>query len=206
MLRILGRATSTNVQKVLWCCDEIGLAYEREDIGGPFGGNREPAYLALNPNGLVPTIVDDGFVLWESNTIVRYLAATYGAEALLPAEPRRHADIERWMDWELSAVLRPHGNVFRQLIRTAPAERDSVAIESDRLAWAAALTVLDTQLAHHDFVAGPSLTAADLAIGPSMYRWYNLDIERPDLPRLEAWYRRLCDRPPYRAHVMIEMV
>ena len=124
MLKILGRKNSSNVQKVLWCCDELGLAYEREDVGGSFGKNRDPEYLALNPNGLVPTIIDDGFVLWESNSIIRYLAAKHGRGTLYPEDLRARALAERWMDWQLSVLGPAIGPVFWGLIRTPPGKRD----------------------------------------------------------------------------------
>src|SRR5258708_8665865 len=120
VLKILGRKTSSNVQKVLWCCGDIGSAFERKDIGGDFGGNKSPDYLALNPNGLVPTIDDDGFILWESNVIVRYLAAKYAKGALYPAELQRRAETERWMDWQQTTVGPPMGILFRWLLRSPP--------------------------------------------------------------------------------------
>ena len=116
MLKIYGRKTSSNVQKVLWCCDEIGLAFEREDIGGEFGGNKTPEYLALNPNGLVPTIDDGGFILWESNSCVRYLAAKYGKGKLWPVDLQVAASASRWMDWQLSTVNPPVGTLCRAVL------------------------------------------------------------------------------------------
>jgi glutathione S-transferase len=206
MLKILGRGTSTNVQKVLWCCDEIGLDYTREDIGGPFGGNDRPEYLALNPNGRVPTLIDGDLVLWESNSIVRYLAAGHDNGGLIPADPAGRALVERWMDWELSTAAKPHGMLMLQLVRTPPAERDPELIESNRVAWAAAMTILDAQLATTPCVAGERFSCADIALGTSAYRWFNLDFERPELPHLASWYARLRERPAYRKHVLIEIV
>lgn len=211
MLKILGRATSTNVQKVLWCCDEIGVAYEQQDIGGPFGGNDTPEYLALNPNGRVPTLIDGDLVLWESNSIVRYLAAQYrpgrhDPGGLMPADPVARAPVERWMDWELSTASKPHGTVFKELVRTPPEQRDPGLIESNRVAWAEAMTILDAQLGDHAFVAGGEFSCADIALGPNAYRWFGLDIARPELPHLARWYAALGARPHYRRLVMIEMV
>src|SRR5262249_15935258 len=123
MLKILGRKTSSNVQKVLWCCDEIGLAFERSDVGGTFGGNKTAEYLVLNPNGLVPTIDDDGFVLWESNPIVRYLAAKHAMGTLCPADLRKRADADRWMDWQQTVVAGAVGGVFPAVRRSAPDAR-----------------------------------------------------------------------------------
>ena len=206
MLKILGRHTSSNVQKVLWCCDELGLDYDQTEIGGPFGGNREPDYLALNPNGRVPTIIDGDLVLWESNSIVRYLAATHDPGGLIPTEPGGRALVERWMDWELSTAVRPHATMMMQLIRTPPDKRDPEVIRTNLGLWSDAMKILDGQLAGNSFVAGERFSCADISLGTSSYRWFNLDIERPDLPHLAAWYGRLGERPAYRKHVMIEIV
>ena len=205
MLKVWGRKTSSNVQKVLWCCGELGLAFERVDIGGPFGGNREPEYLALNPNGLVPTIEDDGFVLWESNSIVRYLAAKHENGGLWPAEPRRRADADRWMDWQSCTVGPAMVAVFRGLIRTPPEERDAAKIEAARKDWAASWTILDAHLADEDHVAGGAFSVADIALGIMAYRWFTLEIEREEFAHLAVWYQRLCERPPFREHVIIPL-
>ncbi len=203
MLKIWGRANSINVQKVLWVADEIGIPYTRVDIGGPFGGNREPAYLALNPNGLVPTIEDDGVVLWESNSIARYLAASRNSP-LVPADPKLRAEAERWMDWQLTSLggMTP---IFWGLIRTPAEKRDPAAIEAARVQVAGAWAILDAHLKGRDFVAGPALTVGDIPVGCMAYRWFNLAIDRPDLPHLRAWYDRLTTRPAYRKHVMPPM-
>lgn len=205
MLKIWGRKTSSNVQKVLWCCGELGLAFERVDLGGPFGGNREPEYLALNPNGLVPTIEDDGFVLWESNSIVRYLAAKHGSGGLWPTEPRRRADADRWMDWQSTTVGPLMVAVFQGLVRTPPEERDAAKIEATRKDWAASWSILDAHLADEDYVAGGTFSVADIALGIMAYRWFTLEIEREEFAHLAAWYQRLCERPPFREHVMLPL-
>ena len=205
MLKIWGRTNSINVQKVLWCADELGLNYERVDIGGAFGGNREAAYLAMNPNGLVPTIEDDGLVLWESNTIVRYLAAKHGAGTLCPTTPAARADVERWMDWQLTTVSRDMGVVFWGLIRTPPEKRDLGAIETSRKALNTIWATLDQHLATRAFVGGDTLTMGDIPVGCMAYRWLNLPLERNELPHLKAWYDRLTTRPGYRKHVMPPM-
>ena len=206
MLEILGRKTSTNVQKVLWCCDELGIPFEREDIGGPFGRNRDPEYLALNPNGLVPTVIIDGFVLWESNTIIRYLGTIYDPGGLWPTGARQRAAMEKWMDWELTIASRAMVPVYLQLIRTPPDKRDPIRLEADRRDWTAAMTVLDGGLDGNDFTSGARFTLSDISLGPITYRWFNLNMERPPLRHLDAWYKRLTERPAYRQHVMIEMV
>ncbi len=203
MLKIWGRANSINVQKVLWIADEIGIPYTRVDIGGPFGGNREPAYLAMNPNGLVPTIEDDGLVLWESNSITRYLAASRNSP-LIPADPKARAEAEHWMDWQLTSLggMTP---IFWGLIRTPPEKRDMAAIETARKQMADVWAILDRHLKDRAFVAGSAFTVGDIPVGCMAYRWFNLAIERPEAPHLRAWYERLTTRAPYRKHVMPPM-
>lgn len=203
MLKILGRKNSSNVQKVLWCCDELGIAYEREDVGGQFGKNREPEYLALNPNGLVPTIIDDGFVLWESNTIIRYLAAKQGNASLYPADLQARALAERWMDWQLSTIVPAINPVFWGLVRTPPEKRDQAAIAAARDTLASVMKILDNQLAYADYVAGSAFSVGDIPVGIMTYRWFTLNIEREELPSLKRWYGRLTQRPAFEKHVMI---
>lgn len=202
MLKILGRATSSNVQKVMWCCAELGLPFEREDVGGPFGRNRDPEYLAINPNGLVPTIIDDGFTLWESNTIVRYLASVHGGDEFWPSDPRARADAERWMDWQLSVLAPAVYPVFWGLIRTKPEDRDWDAINAGRDRLAAAFAILDRHLAGRDYVGGTNFTAADIPVGVVAYRWFEMDIKREDYPDLKQWYDRLGQLSEFREHVM----
>jgi len=202
VLRIWGRSNSINVQKVLWCCEELDVSYHRVDVGGPFGGNREPGYLRLNPNGLVPTISDGGFVLWESNAIVRYLAARHGMGTLCPEDLAERADADRWMDWQLGTLWASFRAAFVGLIRTPPDKRDRANIARAIRKTAGNLDLLDAHLAGRDYVTGPSLTMADIPLGVTAYRWFTLDIERPAIPNLEAWYERLRARGPYRAIVM----
>lgn len=205
MLKILGRNNSSNVQKVLWCCEELGLKYEREDVGGPFGRNRDPEYLALNPNGLVPTIIDGDFVLWESNTIIRYLAAKHGNDTLYPTDLQARAMGERWMDWQLSVLGPAIMPIFVGLIRTPPEKRDQAAIAAARDKSATALKMLDGFLGRSDYVAGASFTVGDIPVGITTYRWYTFEIEREDFPNLKRWYERLSTRPGFKKHVMIGM-
>jgi glutathione S-transferase len=201
VLRILGHAASSNVQKVLWCCGELALPFERHDIGGSFGGNRTPEYLALNPNGLVPTIDDDGFVLWESNVIVRYLVARYGATGTLyPADLSERADAERWMDWQQTTLSAPMGVLFRALLRKSE-QVDSAALEAACAKATASWQLLERSLANRDYVAGSELTVGDIALGNAIHRWHRLPIERPALPRLDTWYARLCERPAYQKYI-----
>jgi glutathione S-transferase len=201
MLKILGRKTSSNVQKVLWCCGEIGLPFEREDIGGEFGGNKTPEYLALNPNGLVPTINDDGFILWESNSCVRYLAAKYGKGRLWPADLQLAASASRWMDWQLSTVNPPVGTLFRAYLKKPTDDFPAAELEAARKRAGEVWRILEAQLAKTPFVAGTDLTVGDIALGNAIHRWFKFPIERPPLQHLQAWYARLCQRPAYQQHI-----
>ena len=201
MLKILGRKTSSNVQKVLWCCSELDIPFEREDVGGQFGKNNTPEYLARNPNGLVPTIDDDGFILWESNAIVRYLCAKHGAGKLWQSDLARRADADRWMDWQQTTLAPPMGVLFRGLLRQPPEVIDAEQMNGAMQKATAAMRILDAQLALHSFVAGDTLTMADIALGNAAHRWFSLPRERPELPNVAKWYARLNDRPAYRQHI-----
>ncbi|TAK42767.1 MAG: glutathione S-transferase [Betaproteobacteria bacterium] len=202
MLKIWGRTNSVNVKKALWCLEELGLRYERIDAGLQYGIVDTPEYRKLNPNGLVPTIEDHGFVLWESHAIVRYLAAKHGAGKLWPLELKQRADADRWMDWAFTfqAVFRP---VFWGLIRTPVEQRDLHAIEEGRAKSAALLGHLDAALAGRPYVAGDAFTMGDIPIGCHVHLWMRLPIERPPHPHLEAWFARLLERAAYRKVVDI---
>jgi glutathione S-transferase len=205
MLRIIGRKTSSNVMKVLWACAELGLDFEREDLGGPFGGNDSPEYQALNPNGRVPTIVEDDFVLWESNSIIRYLAHEHGNGTLWPTDARTRARGERWMDWQLSVMSPVMVPVFWGLVRTPEAERDMDAIAKARDQLTGAMAILDRYLGETEFVAGPEFSVGDIPVGIGTYRWFALQIEREDYPNLKRWYDALTERAGYREHIMNPM-
>jgi glutathione S-transferase len=196
MLKIWGRANSINVQKVLWACEELGLFFDRIDAGMQFGVVDTAEYQELNPNALVPTIDDDGFILWESNAIVRYLAAKYGAQD----GPNSLAD--RWMDWQ--QALWTHGlrEVFWTLIRTPAEQRDPAALEAARARTATQFKVVEAALAGQEYLCGDELTMADIPMGCSVHRWFSLDIERPASPMLESYYQRLSERPSYREIVL----
>ena len=205
MLVIWGRDSSVNVQKVLWCCEELQLAYERTDAGGSFGVVNSPHYRALNPNGLVPTIEDDGFVLWESNAIVRYLAAKDASGNLWPTDLRRRAEADRWMDWEnttLWPALRP---LFLGLVRAAPENRDSRALDESRQRTAAALSIVESQLATREYLAGDAFTMGDIPLGCAIWRWLMLPIERPSLPNVQRWFDGLTRRSAYRKVVTLPL-
>jgi len=203
MIKIWGRKNSVNVQKVLWCCDELGIPYERVDAGGEFGGTREPEYLAMNPTALIPTIRDDGVTLWESNTIVRYLAAKYGAGSLWPEDLAARSLAEKWMDYQLGTVWVAFRAAFLGLVRTPPEKRDPDQIQASLESTAEALAILDAHLAGEEYVAGADLTVGDVALGTTVYRWLNMEIERPEMPNLEAWHDRLTTRPAYQDNVMV---
>lgn len=201
MLRIWGRNTSSNVQKAMWAVGELDLPHERIDLGGAFGGNKEPAYLAMNPNGLVPTLEEDGFVLWESNAIVRYLAARYGAGTLEPADLRTRARANQWMDWQLTVVGPALFAAFWGLIRTEPEKRDHAAIAASQKKTTEAMVILDAQLAQKPFVAGDTFSMGDIPLGVMAYRFRQLVPERPALSNLERWYASLETRRAFRTHV-----
>ncbi|MGH8800526.1 MAG: glutathione S-transferase family protein, partial [Casimicrobiaceae bacterium] len=201
MLKIYGTKTSSNVQKVLWCCGELDLAFERIDIAQTFGGNRSPAYLALNPNGLMPTIDDAGFILWESNAIVRYLAARHGMGKLCPSDLAQRADCERWMDWQQTSIAAPMGVLFRALLRKPLEPIDEAQRRTTLQKTVQAWAILNERLADRPFVGGAALTMADIVLGNAIHRWFKLPVERPALPHLRAWYDRLCGRPAYQQHI-----
>ena len=205
MLVVWGRNNSMNVQKVLWCCEEMALEYRRIDAGGPFGIVNTPPYRGLNPNGLVPTMEDNGFVLWESHAIVRYLAGRHAVGTLWPEDPRVRADADRWMDWTHTTfwpALRP---LFLGLVRTAPELRDARALEQSRLNTAQVLQVVDAHLAAREYLAGDAFTMGDIALGCGIWRWMALSIERPALPGVQRWVDTLSRRPAYREVVMLPL-
>ena len=203
MIKIWGRTDSSNVQKVLWCCGELGVPFERLDWGGKFGGNQDPQYTAMNPNGLVPTIKDGDFVLWESNSIMRYLNAKYGNGKLLPASAEGMADANRWMDWQLSVFNPVIVPLFFATVRTAPEKRDPQAIQTALDKTVKAWQTVDEQLAKHRFLGGDEFSLGDIPLGVWAYRWFNLPIERPKQANLERWYDSLKQHEPYRTHIMI---
>ena len=205
MLRVLGRANSINVQKVMWMAAEIGLDVERIDIGGAFGGNDQADYLAKNPNGRVPTIEDDGFILWESNTIVRYLAEKYGSA---PWKPSRIEDTflaHQWMDFYLTTLHPDMTVLFWTLVRTPPEKRDAAAFDKALAQAAKTWAIVDAHLADNPFMTGTAPTMGDVPLGCAAYRWHNLDLARPDLPNLKRWYESLASRLAYQENVMLPL-
>ncbi len=207
MLRIWGRANSSNVMKVLWLCEELEIEYERIDAGGAFGVTREPEYLAKNPNAQIPTLEEaDGFTLWESNTICRYLARSRGSGTeMYPADPKSAADCERWMDWQLATLNPPMTTIFWTFVRTPEDQRDLLAAAKARDAAEPLWAIVEARLAMRPFLCGDTLTLADVALGPFLHRWFALPITRKAMPGLEAWYARLKERPGYARHVAVPM-
>jgi len=201
VLKLWGRVNSINVQKVLWALDELKVPYERVDAGMAFGVVSEPFYKKMNPNSRVPTIDDGGFVLWESNAIVRYLAAKHGAGSLWPNDLRQRADADRWMDWASNHVSPAMTPAFWGLIRTPAGKRDSVQIASAAEATAQQFQVLEQGLEDRDYVAGKNFTMGDIVVGVNVYRWYALDVKRPHLPRVEGFHERLKQRPAFQKHI-----
>ncbi len=204
-IKIWGRRDSSNVQKVLWCCAELGLSYERIDLGGRFGGNQENSYLRLNPNGLVPTIEDGGFVLWESNSIIRYLAEKYGRERLVPVTAEGRANANRWMDWQLTTISSSMVPLFWGLIRTPEEKRNRDMIEQALKKATKTWEILNKHLATSSFVAGEKFSIGDIPLGVWVYRWFNLPIERRTMEHLNTWYGRLLESVAYQTQVMIPL-
>ena len=194
MLKVLGRKTSGNVQKVVWLLEELGLPYEREDYGRQFGNTQDAAYLTLNPNGKVPTLVDGDAVVWESNSILRYLSNKNGGK-LYPSDPAARSQVERWMDWQLAALNPFYMAIFRES-KKAPEER-SPGLANDAKELDSQLKILDGALAGKDWVAGADMTLADIALGPIVDRCINFPVELSALPNVKAWVARLRTRPAY---------
>ena len=203
MLKIWGRTSSANVMKVLWCCTEMKEPYERYDVGGEFGKTKEPSYLAMNPNSRVPTIDDNGVIIWESNTTCRYLCATRRAESLYPSDPARRSFVERWMDWQLGHAGPAITPLFWGYIRTPPEKRDMAALERARKEAIPVMQIAEDWLAHRNwnYLAGDDFTLADIPVGIFARRWFGLPYERPPMKRLEAWYDRIKRRPGFVEHI-----
>jgi len=203
MLKLWGRATSLNVQKVVWALEEIGVAYERVDVGGRHGGLDQPAYIARNPNQRIPTVEDEGTVVWESNAVVRYVAARYSEGQLWDADPGQRARVDQWMDWMQTTLAPDFYAVFWGVVRTLPQKQDKAAIAAQTKALAKRYALLDRQLEGRPFLTGEKLSMADIVNGATLYRYHEMEIERPALPRLAGWYERLKERPAYRKAVMV---
>jgi len=202
MLEIWGRPYSSNVIPVIWTANELGLDYTLQLAGGSFGKLDTEAYGKINPNRMIPSIRDGDFALWESLAIVRYLCDRYGAGTLSPAEPQMRAIADQWMEWSASRAFMPVIYLFFATVRTQPDARDPAKIASLNKEAYDALTILDKHLADRAYVCGDHFTMGDIPIGCVVYRYFNVEVERPALPHVEAWYNRLATRPAYKDHVM----
>lgn len=205
MITLWGRNNSTNVKKVLWTLEELGVPYTQILAGLEFGLNHDAAYLAMNPNGLVPLMRDEetGLVLWESNTIVRYLLAQYGKDSLWIEEPARRAVGEKWMDWANGSLSPAHRGILMGLVRTPPEKRDAAAIAASKKACEEQFEILDNALAQSPWLSGDAFGAGDIAVAPFVYNLFNATDGWTPRPHLQAWYQKLADRPAYRKAVMI---
>ncbi len=197
MFKLLGRKTSGNVQKVIWYFEERGLEYTREDYGRQFGNTADRAYLDLNPNGKVPTLVDGDVVVWESNTILRYLCNRTDDATLYPADPAARSQVERWMDWLLASLNPPYMALFRET-KKPEGERDASALASLGTEMAALLEILDGALQGRQWLAGDAVTLAEISLGPIVQRCLGFPIELPQLVAVRAWHQRFAARPAFR--------
>lgn len=204
-LTVWGRKTSSNVQALMWCIGELGLDHVRHDIGHIHGGNDTPEFLAMNPNGTVPVLRDgDGPALWETGAILRYLAGRYGPDSFWPADPLRRAEIDKWAEWaKINITLNFTGPVFWRVARTAPAMQDPVAISAALEALIRFLRIANARLERQAFLCGEDFTLADIQFGHVLYRYFDIDIARPDLPHIDRYYAALSERPAFSDHVMV---
>ena len=204
MLKIWGRNTSSNVQKVIWALAEMKIPFERIDVGGAFGKIKDEFYLKMNPNSLVPTLQeDDGFTMWESNSITRYLAAKHAARVLEPADLKTRARAQMWMDWQLSVMAPAITPVFWNLIRTPPDKRDRNAIDTGKDKTIMAARMMDEQLGRTRFMAGDEFSYGDIPVGIMIYRYVQLIPERPATPNLDRWYATISSRPAFKEQIAV---
>jgi glutathione S-transferase len=204
MLTVYGRATSSNVQLVMWGIAELGLTCERLDYGHVYGGTDTPEFRAMNPNGLVPVVRDRDLVMWESSAILRYLASRYGGAPFWPADPAARAPIDMWAEWGRTTLVRDFaGPIFWASVRTPPAQRDESALASALNRFDAHLTILEDRIGDGPWLLGRDFTLADISVGHLLYRYFTLEIVRAERPRLAAYYHRLTERPAFAEHVMV---
>ncbi|MEM9750033.1 MAG: glutathione S-transferase family protein [Pseudomonadota bacterium] len=201
--KVWGRATSSNVQAVMWALAELGLEAERIDVGLTYGGLDTPAFRAMNPNGLIPVLQENGLTMWECPAILRYLGAAYGDDAFWPRDPKARAPLDMWAEWMRSTFLPPFIVVFLGLVRTPPEKRDDAAIAAALEEVKGPAKLLDAHLEDGPYLAGEAFSFADIAIGTFLYRYFGMEIDRAPTPTLEAYYRRLTERPAYAEHVMV---
>ncbi|WP_445494159.1 glutathione S-transferase family protein [Photorhabdus sp. SF281] len=205
MLTVWGRKNSSNVKKVLWCLKELNVPYNQIDVGGKFSKLDDPQYLKMNPNGQIPCLQEDDFILWESNAIVRYLAAKFGEQVLYPQDLQERANADKWMDWVGSHLFPCIKQLVLGFIRTPEAERDQKQIEQTLTDIARLMKVVDNTLAEQEFLSGDKFGIADIAFGPMIYPWLNIPIQRPSRPNIERWYQLMAVRPAFKEIVMIEL-
>ncbi|MGJ5202824.1 glutathione S-transferase family protein [Bradyrhizobium sp. HKCCYLR20261] len=205
MLTVWGRKTSSNVQALMWCIGELGLAYRRQDVGHRYGGTDTPDFLAMNPNGTIPVLVDEnGPPIWETGAILRYLAARYGTLSFWPPLPPDRAHVDMWAEWaKLNVALAFTGPVFGAVVRTAPTDINWTAVRRAIGDLSRALDIADDRLSRSDFLCGETLTLADIQFGHILFRYFDIAIERPRHSAIRAYFERLCQRPAYREHVMV---
>jgi glutathione S-transferase len=203
MLKVWGRRSAFNVQKAMWLIGELGLPHQHIDVGGAFGGLDDPAFIAMNPHGRIPVIDHDGLVVWESHAVIRYLAARYAAGTLWPLDVADRSFADRWMDWSATTLQRDFMDLFWGYYRTPDDQRNWPRLRKLIDSCAQHYRLLDRHLAHHPYLAGDNFTMADLPAGTTLYRYFGMDLDRPSLPNVEVWYRRLTTRPAYREHVMV---
>ena len=204
MLTVYGRVTSSNVQAVLWLLEELELEYKRLDYGFTFGGLDTPDYQAMNPHGKIPVLKVGDMAIFESAAIIRYLATTYAGETLWPSDPLRRSQIDMWAEWAKNSVAAGFtGPIFWLVVRTKPENRDPELIIKNTIKLDKEMAKADAQLQKHDFLCGPDFTIADIQLGHVLYRYYDVEIERSDLPALRAYYDRLTDREAFQKSVMV---
>lgn len=203
MLKIWGRRNSSNVQKVMWLVGELEIPHEQIDVGGPFGKLDSPEFRRLNPHGKIPVLEDGDLVIWESHAILRYLAASYGADRFWPVDPVERAAVDEWIEWAQTTLLRNFSDVFWGFYRTPEAGRDPAFITGALERLNRDFELLDGYLAGRSFLLGNHLSLADIPAGMALYRYFEMDIARPSLPNVEAWYAELQKREAYCAHVMV---
>jgi glutathione S-transferase len=194
-MQVLGRGSSINVRKVLWTCHELGLTPEHIEWGNPARPLDSPEFLRLNPNAMVPVLVEDRFVLRESNSICRYLARQHPHAALMPADPRQGALVEQWMDWQATELNNAWRYAFMALVRQSPTHQDRAAVQASTASWNRHMGILDAALAHTGaFVTGTAFTLADVVLGLSTHRWLHTPMDRPALPAVDRWHAQLLQR------------
>ena len=206
MITVWGRVSSSNVQATLWCLTELELKFERIDAGFIYGVTDTPAYLEMNPNGFVPTLVDgENPPLFETGAILRYLATAYGRDPFWPTDLVARTQIDKWAEWaKINIALKFTAPVFWQVIRTAPSRQDPKVLAANLETLTRLLAIADTRLENNAFIAGPDFTLADIQMGHCLYRYFDIDIPRRGFPHLQAYYERLCARPAFRRHVMVD--